>query len=223
MWGRWCKPAVTLLCASAAWRGSKPSSSRRQAGTQARQIQQLSFTLLLLLALLYPIALTATSLSLPSHHTHTVPPEYQWDRGGRWPLSSNCRVGRSGKGLRLLSSLQVRRLGEGAGGGLHCGFALTTGTDPPTQTSGLLLTGAHTNPHSVNKTKATNMQAYGKILTMLWLCFGLHKIKMNGNRYNIITLTIPIPVMAFKENYKLLLCANYKHWHISTLYALLNN
>lgn len=34
-------------------------------------------------------------------------------------------------GLQLLSSLQVRHLWEGAGDGLHCGFELITGTDPP--------------------------------------------------------------------------------------------
>lgn len=48
------------------------SADGRRAGGHARQVQQLSFTLLLLLALLYPIALTATSLSHPSPHTHTL-------------------------------------------------------------------------------------------------------------------------------------------------------
>jgi len=127
---RWYERAVALLCVSTAWRGGKPYFSRRQAGMQARQIQQLSFTLLLLLlALLYPIALTATSLALPSPHTHAASPAYQWGRGGRRPLSSNCEKGRSGQGLRFFSTLQVRCLREGVEDGFHCGFAPTTATD----------------------------------------------------------------------------------------------
>lgn len=54
--------------------------------------------------------------------------------------------------MRLLSSLQVRRLREGAGDGLHCGFALTTGTDTPhTHVWSVTDRHTHTNPHTVNK------------------------------------------------------------------------
>lgn len=201
---------------------------------QARQIQQLSFTLLPPPPPRSPLShctdcYLALSLFPLFIHTHTAPPcipmrkgrvvasLFQLQRGKEWP----------GAAAPLLATSKASQGGSRGWAPLRlCAYYWHR---PPPRTRLVCYwqeythTNTQTNPHTVNKTKATNTQSYGEILTTLWLCQLLGHMRQKGLKWHKITNGINTTGKLYLAPDALHPLANYNHWHISTLYALLHN